>query len=168
MVKRIRIYGEEVLREKAKKVEKIDDYILETLDNMVETMKDAGGVGLAGPQIGVGLTMFVLGVEGVVRKVINPEILYMSEELIEREEGCLSIPGVYKKLERPNIVRVKYLNENGEEVIEEAEGLLSRAFQHEYDHLVGELFVDKLGPVGKKLVSNKLKKLKKISSKESK
>ncbi len=135
---------------------------------MVETMKDAGGVGLAGPQIGVGLTMFVLGVEGVIRKVINPEILYLSKELVEREEGCLSIPGVYKKLERPNVVRVKYLNEKGKVVEEEVDGLLSRAFQHEYDHLVGELFVDKLGPVGKKLINNKLKKLKKLSNKESK
>ncbi len=168
MVERIRIYGEEVLREKAKKVEKLDEYILETLDNMVETMKDAGGVGLAGPQIGVGLTIFVLGVEGVIRKVINPEILYLSKELVEREEGCLSIPGVYKKLERPNVVRVKYLNEKGKVVEEEVDGLLSRAFQHEYDHLVGELFVDKLGPVGKKLINNKLKKLKKLSNKESK
>lgn len=167
MVERIRIYGEDVLREEAVKVEKIDDYILETLDNMVETMIDAGGVGLAAPQIGIGLTMFVLGVEGVIRKVINPEILYLSEELAEREEGCLSIPGVYKKLERPNIVKVRYQNEKGEVVEEEAEGLLSRAFQHEYDHLVGELFVDKLGPVGKKLINNKLKKLKKLSAKES-
>ncbi len=168
MVERIRIYGEKVLREKAKKVEKLDEYILETLDNMVETMKDAGGVGLAGPQIGVGLTIFVLGVEGVIRKVINPEILYLSKELVEREEGCLSIPGVYKKLERPNVVRVKYLNEKGKVVEEEVDGLLSRAFQHEYDHLVGELFVDKLEPVGKKLINNKLKKLKKLSNKESK
>lgn len=167
MVERIRIYGEDVLREEAVKVEKIDGYILETLDNMVETMIDAGGVGLAAPQIGIGLTMFVLGVEGVIRKVINPEILYLSEELAEREEGCLSIPGVYKKLERPNIVKVRYQNEKGEVVEEEAEGLLSRAFQHEYDHLVGELFVDKLGPVGKKLINNKLKKLKKLSAKES-
>jgi peptide deformylase len=80
----------------------------------------------------------------------------------------LSIPGVYKKVKRPESLKIKYLNENGEEVVEEADGLLARAFQHEYDHLEGVLFVDKISPVAKRLVSNKLQKLKRETLKKSK
>lgn len=168
MVERIRIYGEEVLRKKSIDVKEINEEVLTILDNMVETNKEAGGVGLAGPQVGVNLNIFILDINDVVRKVINPEFLELSDDKVEVEEGCLSIPGVYKKVERSARVKIKYTTEDGEEVVEEAEGLLARAFQHEYDHLQGVLFVDKMGPVAKKLASNKLKKLKKLASKEKK
>jgi peptide deformylase len=162
-------YGSNVLREKSKKIEKIDDEIKNLLNNMVETMQNAQGVGLAAPQVGVNIRAFVLDVgDGNIRKVVNPEFLEFSEKLVEQEEGCLSIPGVYKKVKRPESLKIKYLNENGEEVVEEADGLLARAFQHEYDHLEGVLFVDKISPVAKRLVSNKLQKLKRETLKKSK
>lgn len=163
MIYDIKIYGDEILRKKSEKVEIIDDELREVLDNMVETMLDAPGVGLAAPQVGINKMFFVFGIEkDEIRKVINPEILQNSQEIIDFEEGCLSIPGVYKNVQRPEKIKVKYQNEKGEFIQEELDGYLARIFQHEYDHLVGELFVDKIGPVAKKLVANKLKKLKKL------
>jgi len=169
MVYEIRTYGDEALREDALKVEDINEEIVALVDSLVETMKDAGGVGLAAPQIGANKRIFVIDVEdGIVRKVINPEFLEYSDEIVEHEEGCLSIPGVYKKVKRPATVKVKYTNEKGEEVIEEAEGLLSRAFQHENDHLNATLFVDRISPVAKRMVSKKLQMLKKETLKKIK
>ena len=111
--------------------------------------------------------MFVLDTgDGKIRKIINPEFIEISKEEVENEEGCLSIPGIYKKVRRAERVKLKYLNEKGEEIIEEGTELLGRAFQHEYDHLKGELFVDKISPVAKRLVSSKLSKLKKETEKE--
>lgn len=165
MVHKIRIYGNEALREKAEKVEEVNDEIKTLLNDMVETMLDAPGIGLAAPQIGVNKMIFVFGIEeDNIRKVINPEIIEFGKDIVEMEEGCLSIPGVYKNVKRPERIKVKYLNENGEEIVEELDSILARIFQHEYDHLFGELFVDKIGPVGKKLIAKKLQKLKKLSS----
>ena len=167
MVYEIRTFGDEVLREDAIKVEKIDAEIIKLIDDMVDTMNNAGGVGLAAPQVGSNKRIFVIDIEdGIVRKVINPEFLEYSDEIVEHEEGCLSIPGVYKKVKRPARVKIKYQNEKGEEVIEEAEGLLSRAFQHENDHLNSILFVDKISPVAKRMVSKKLQTLKKETLKK--
>ncbi len=169
MIYEIRTYGDEVLREDALKVEEINEEIVEIIDNMVETMRDAGGVGLAAPQVGINKRIFVIDVEdGITRKVINPEFLEYSDEMVEHEEGCLSIPGVYKKVKRPARVKIKYTNEKGEEVVEEAEGLLSRAFQHENDHLNSTLFVDRISPVAKRMVSKKLQMLKKETLKRQK
>lgn len=167
MVLKIRKYGDKVLRETSTPVEKIDEEILKILDDMVDTMKDAQGVGLAAPQVGINKNMFVLDIgDGKIRKIINPEFIEISKEEVENEEGCLSIPGIYKKVRRAERVKLKYLNEKGEEVVEEGTELLGRAFQHEYDHLKGELFVDKISPVAKRLVSSKLSKLKKETEKE--
>lgn len=165
MIHNIKIYGSEALRKETERVEEINDEIRNLLDDMVETMLDAPGVGLAGPQIGVNKMLFVFGTEeDNIKKVINPEILEFSEKMCDYEEGCLSIPGIYKKVERPEKIKVKYQTESGEEVTEELEGMFARIFQHEYDHLFGELFVDKIGPVGKRLISKKLQKLKKLSN----
>ena len=167
MVLKIRKYGDKVLRETSTPVEKIDGEILKILDDMVDTMKDAQGVGLAAPQVGINKNMFVLDIgDGKIRKIINPEFIEISKEEVENEEGCLSIPGIYKKVRRAERVKLKYLNEKGEEVIEEGTELLGRAFQNEYDQLKGELFVDKISPVAKRLVSSKLSKLKKETEKE--
>ena len=167
MIHKIRKYGDPVLRKECDRVEKIDDDILELLDDMVETMHDANGIGLAAPQIGVNKKIFVLDLgDGHIRKVINPEFLEFSDETEENEEGCLSVPGIYKKVKRSSKVKIKYMNEKWEEVTEEAEGLLSRALQHENDHLDAVLFVDKIAPVAKRLVSSKLQKLKKETLKE--
>lgn len=167
MVFEIKKYGSECLRIKSEPVKDIDKDIIKLLDDMVETMHEAKGVGLAAPQIGVNKRIFVIDIgDEKVRKIINPEFLEMSEESEQNEEGCLSIPGIYKSVKRSNRVKMKYLNEKGEEVIEEVEGLLSRAFQHEYDHLEAILFVDKISPIAKRLVSKKLQLLKKESLKK--
>lgn len=167
MVFEIKKYGSECLRVKSEPVQKIDEEIKKLLDDMVETMHEAKGVGLAAPQIGVNKRVFVIDIgDDKVRKVINPEFIEMSEEVEQNEEGCLSVPGIYKGVKRSVKVKIKYLNENGEEVVEEAEGLLSRAFQHEYDHLDAVLFVDKISPIAKRMVAKKLQLLKKETLKK--
>lgn len=154
-------YGNNILRNKSKRVDNIDNNIEELIDNMIATMNQIQGVGLAAPQVGENLRIFVINVgDGNIRKVINPEFLEISKEIEQNEEGCLSIPGIYKKVERAKKIKIRYQNEKGNEVIEEAEDLLARAFQHEYDHLEGILFIDKVSPISKKLISNKLKKIK--------
>ncbi|MGL4392842.1 MAG: peptide deformylase [Fusobacteriaceae bacterium] len=157
----IKKYGSEVLRKKSIDVKDITKEILQLMDDMVETLHDIEGVGLAAPQVGVNLRIFIIDIgDGKVRKVINPMIEY-SDDKIECEEGCLSIPGVYKNVQRSAKVTVKYMNENGEQVEETGSELLGRAFQHEYDHLEGILFTDKLSPVAKRLVKKRLQEISK-------
>ncbi len=168
MLKEIKKYGDPVLRKNAEKVEVVTDEIRTILLDMAETMYEAPGVGLAAPQIGINLRLVVIDTDGVLRKIINPAILEYSLETESCEEGCLSVPGIYEKVRRAKKIKVKYLNEKGEEVIEEVEDLLARAFQHEIDHLDGLLFVDKLSPIGKKLASQKLMRLKKETLKNMK
>lgn len=161
MIYEIKIYGDEALRKKSTEVEVITEEILEILNNMVETMHDVKGIGLAAPQVGVNKRMFVLDIgDRKVRKVINPKLEYFGD-IIECEEGCLSVPGIYRGVKRPERVVITYLDANGETVVEEATELLGRAFQHEYDHLDGILYVDKVSPVSKRLISKKLKNLEK-------
>lgn len=167
MIFEIRTYGDPVLRDKNKEIEKIDDNIREILEEMVETMRDISGIGLAAPQVGINLRMFVVEAEeGVVKKVINPEFLEYSKQCVDHEEGCLSVPGIHRKVKRPESLKVRYLNENGEKIEEELEDLWARAFQHENDHLEGILFVDKIAPVAKRLVSKKLLNMKKETLKK--
>ncbi len=164
---KIVLYGNPTLRKKSEQVElsHINDELKKTLEEMVTLMRKANGVGLAANQINIGKRFFVLEIEGTVKKVINPEIVEASEEMVEYEEGCLSIPGIYKKVVRPEKIKVKYLNENGEEKVEELEEMWSRAFQHEYDHLEGILFTDRISILNKRLISKKLEVLKKDYSK---
>lgn len=169
MIYEIKKYGETVLREIAQEVDKIDDEILEILDNMVETMHSAKGVGLAASQVGISKRIFVCDQgDGVVRKVINPVITPLTEKLMDYEEGCLSVPGIYKKVQRPEKIKIEYLNEKGESVTEEVEGFLAIIMQHEYDHLNAVLFVDKVSPMAKRMISKKLQLLKKETLKEKK
>ena len=117
---------------------------------------------IAAPQVGVSKRVFVCDDgNGVVRKVINPIVVPLTEETQEFEEGCLSVPGIYKKVERPKRVLLKYLNENGEEVEEIAENFLAVVVQHENDHLDGILFVEKISPMAKRLIAKKLANIKK-------
>ena len=153
---KIVLYGHPTLRQKSEKVDVVDDNVRETLDEMVALMRKANGVGLAANQVDIAKRFFVLEHDGVVKKVINPEILEFSDEIADMEEGCLSIPGVFKKVNRPAKIKVKYLNENGEEVVEELEEMWSRAFQHEFDHIEGILFTDKLSAFKKQLIKSKL------------
>lgn len=141
--------GEKVLKEKAQPVAKIDRKIKKLVDDMLETMYDADGVGLAAPQVGVSARIVVLDVgEGPI-ELINPE-------LIEKEgcelgaEGCLSIPGIYGEVERYAKVTVEGLNRTGKKVRITGEGLLARALQHEIDHLEGVLFIERAQSLSKK------------------
>ena len=143
MAKRIiRTDEDPILRKKSRKVDKIDDKILVLLDDMVETMYDANGVGLAAPQIGVLRRIVVIDIGEGPMKLINPEITFTEGEE-EDLEGCLSVPGYNGLVKRPEKLICKYTNENNENIELEAEGFLARAICHELDHLDGILYTDK-------------------------
>lgn len=136
--------GEDILRQKAQPVAEVNDEIRKLAEDMFETMIEADGVGLAGPQVGKNLRMFVAIADDEVRRVfINPQIIKTSEELGDYDEGCLSIPQVYETIRRPVRVTVQALNENGKPFTLDADGLLARIIQHEYDHLDGIVFIDR-------------------------
>ena len=132
-----------MLRQKAKRVSKVDHSIQRLLDDMTETMHAAPGIGLAGNQIGQLLRVVVLDVEDSAFQLVNPEIA-RSEGSVVIEEGCLSLPGYYGDVRRPERVTVRALNRNGKPIKIHADGMLARALQHEIDHLNGVLFTDRL------------------------
>ena len=136
--------GEEVLRKKAEPIAEVNDEIRQLAEDMFETMIEADGVGLAAPQIGKSIRMFVIIADDDVRRVfINPQIIKTSQETGEYDEGCLSIPQVYETIVRPVAVTVQALNENGKPFTLDADGLLARIIQHEYDHLDGIMYIDR-------------------------
>lgn len=135
--------GDPVLREKAAKVPKITPNILKLLDNMADTMYNAGGVGLAAPQIGISKRVIFLDTGDGPLELINPEIKFVTKEIEVGVEGCLSLPGVQAEVERAVGVKVHALNREGKHVELEARKLLARALQHEIDHLNGILISDK-------------------------
>ncbi|EKQ54006.1 MULTISPECIES: peptide deformylase [unclassified Clostridium] len=142
-LRNIRKYGDDVLRRKCREIDKIDDRLLTLIEDMKETMYDAEGVGLAAPQVGVLKRLFVVDVGEGPLVFINPEIIEVSGSQTD-EEGCLSLPGETREVMRPNYVRARALNEKGEEFEIEGEELLARAILHEYDHLNGTLFIDRV------------------------
>jgi peptide deformylase len=143
-IRMIRKDGDEILRKKSKEVKEINDKIITLLDDMAETMYYNEGVGLAAPQIGILKKIVVIDVcdENGLIELINPEIIYTEGEQCE-EEGCLSVPGLYGEVKRPEKVIVKALNRKGEEITIEGTKLLAVALCHEIDHLDGILFIDK-------------------------
>lgn len=144
-IRNIRKNGDEVLRKNCKNITEITPRTIKLINDMADTMYEADGVGLAAPQVGILQRIFVIDVydDYGLRVFINPEILEVSGSQIG-EEGCLSVPGEAAEIERPNYVKVKALNEKGEEFILEATELLARAILHENDHLNGKLFIDYL------------------------
>ncbi|HLS54037.1 MAG TPA: peptide deformylase, partial [Tissierellaceae bacterium] len=142
-LRKIRTEGDPILRKKSRPIDEITDRIKTLLEDMEETMRDAQGVGLAAPQVGILRRAVVIDVGDGIIKMINPEIIDTKGAEID-VEGCLSIPGIAGTVERPEYVKVKFLNEDGEEVLLEGEGLLARAICHEIDHLDGILFTDKV------------------------
>ena len=140
-IRNLRFEGDPILRKTSKEVKEITPKIVELVDDMLETMYESNGVGLAAPQVGILKQIVVIDIgEGPIL-LINPEILETEGEQTG-EEGCLSVPGKSGVVTRPNYVKVKALDENMEEQILEGEGLLARAFCHEIDHLSGKLYVD--------------------------
>lgn len=166
----IYVYGNEVLREEAKNLDINNLDIRKELDELIPqmfaTMEQADGVGLAAPQIGRSIKLLV--VDGTVlaedmpelkefkKVMINPQVLWESEETVEYSEGCLSVPDIHADVVRSEKIRVKYINANYQEVTEEFSGFGCRMVQHELDHLKGILFTDKISPIRKKLIQGKL------------
>lgn len=146
---RITKLGEDVLRQVAVPVEpeEINDEFRVLINEMFETMIEANGVGLAAPQVDISKRFFVVIADDDVRRVfINPQIISTSNDLVDYEEGCLSLPKIYENIKRPSQVTVQALNENGKPFTIEADGLLARIIQHENDHLNGIVFIDKGDP----------------------
>lgn len=142
---KIHTLGDEILRKKAIVIPDIDQSITDLADAMIATMLAGDGIGLAAPQIGEGIRMFVCrGGNDEARVFINPEIIGTSQEIVPYEEGCLSIPGIYTDLIRPAGVSVQAWNLRGRPFTLDAEGILARVIQHEFDHLNGVLFIDHL------------------------
>ncbi len=143
--------GNPVLREKSLPVKEVNDEIRSMIAEMFDLMIEAQGVGLAAPQVGKLLRMFVIIADDEIRRVfINPQIIATSQNLVPYEEGCLSIPKVYENIMRPEKITVNALNEKGKPFTLEADGLLARIIQHEYDHLEGMVFIDRGDPDFKK------------------
>jgi peptide deformylase len=169
MILPIVAYGDPVLKRVATDIEKSYPQLKELIENMFDTMSHASGVGLAAPQIGKDIRLFV--VDGTVletlkdsgfRKVfINAHIVEQSGEEWAYEEGCLSIPGIRENVMRPSKLKIKYVDENFVEKTEEYDGIQARIIQHEHDHLDGKLFVDYLSPLKKQLLKGKLAKISK-------
>ena len=165
-VRPIVIYGDPVLREVSKDVVIFDDNLKVLVSDMIDTVKDAQGLGLAAVQIGVPVRVFLVDLSAVditekLRVFVNPEIVEIENEA-EYEEGCLSFPGIYQKITRPDKVKVKAFDVEGNEFELNVTGLAARAILHEYDHLEGKLFIDHMSSITKTMLSGKLKKLSQV------
>ena len=162
-IKQILTVPNPVLKQVSRSVEIVTDETRALMDDMLETMYDAPGIGLAAIQIGVPLRIIVMDLteaeaEPEPKYFINPEILDDVEELRLWEEGCLSVPDFYEEVERPERVKLRYLNYDGEEVTEWAKGMYSTCIQHEMDHLNGVLFIDHLSRLKRQRAIKKVQK----------
>jgi len=158
MLRPILVLGNPVLRHKAKRITQVDRSIQKLIDDMIETMRAAPGVGLAAPQVGVPLRLAVIEVDDKVTVIVNPEIVKTAGEH-ELDEGCLSVPGFWGRLRRAERVSVKALDRHGKELrIRDAEGLFAQALQHEIDHLDGHLYIDRMDSLDKLQRSEPLRK----------
>jgi len=162
-IRKIELFGSKVLREKAARVEKIDEGILALLDDMVATMRHARGAGLAANQVGVPLRMMVIDLGALegredIRYFINPEIVSAEGEM-DCEEGCLSFPQIFVKTKRPRRIRMKALDREGNPFEIEGEGFISKAMGHELDHLDGILMIDHVSALKREFLKKKIKKL---------
>jgi peptide deformylase len=159
----IRIYGDPILRKTAIPVTSFDNTLKRFVEEMTVTMRTKDGIGLAANQVGKAIRVVVIDPTAGEREpyvLINPELTCLSDETIDEEEGCLSIPTIRLKVRRSKVVSAKALDADGKEIlIEKAEGILARALQHEIDHLNGIMFVDRVSLLQRRLVSAKLKKL---------
>ena len=174
MLRPILIHPNPKLKKVCEPVLEIDDALIELSDDMLETMYHAPGIGLAAPQIGVLNRIIVMDCEkndAANRKpivMINPEIVYSSDEESTYEEGCLSIPEQFAEIKRPTSVQVRWLDKNGTEQEQEFQGLWSTCVQHEIDHLDGKLFIDYLGTIKRQLITRKMQKFKREMTREEK
>ena len=164
-VKKILIEPNKILRQISKNVEKVGDEERALMDDMLDTMYDAPGIGLAAIQIGVPKRIIVMDISRDEDKkepmyFVNPIIINKNDEKAKYEEGCLSVPGQFAEIERPNACDVEFLNYEGKKQILKADGLLATCIQHEIDHLEGILFIDYLSKLKKSMIIKKLSKIK--------
>ncbi len=161
-------YGNPVLRRKGDPVTSFDDGFRETVAKMRETMLQSDGVGLAAQQVGISQRFFIMGIpndpkhregERTWYVIANPELVNPSETEVLMEEGCLSFPGLYVEVYRPETITVKYQDEFGEHHELHADGYIARVILHEYDHLEGILFIDRISPLKRSLLRKRLKAL---------
>ena len=162
-IRSILVHPDPRLRKSAARVEVVDDGVRALADDMLATMYEAPGIGLAATQLGVMKQVFVMDCAGKDEPaepmvLINPEITHFGEQMQVTEEGCLSIPELYYEVERPNEVTVKYTDLDGKEVVREAEGKLAVCIQHELDHLDGVLYIDYLSRLKRDRVIKKFDK----------
>lgn len=174
MILPIYLYGSEVLRKENLEADINDrEGLAKLLADMEETLKVADGCGLAAPQVGVNLRVVIVDgtdlsdtydyLKDFKRVMINPVVLEESEETCEFSEGCLSVPGIYAEVRRPSRIKVEYYNENLEKVVEEFDRFGCRMVQHELAHLEGNLFVDEVSPIRRKMIAKKLQNISKGS-----
>ena len=172
MILPIYLYGSEILRRENVDVDLNDkEGIAKLLGDMWETLKNADGCGLAAPQVGVNLRVVIVDgtdltetydyLKDFQRVMINPVVLEESEDTCEYSEGCLSVPGLYAEVRRPSRIKVEYYNENLEKVVEEFDRFGCRMVQHELSHLEGNLFVDNVSPIRRKMLQRKLQAISK-------
>lgn len=173
MILPIYTYGQPVLRKQAKDIDSDYPELSQLIENMYETLSASEGIGLAAPQIGRDIRLVVIDLdvlkedlpeyEGFRHAFINPHILGYDEEAPRdtMEEGCLSIPGIHEKVTRPTRVHVSYMDEQFQKHDEWVGGYLARVMQHEFDHLDGTMFVDRVAPLRKSLIMGKLKSIQK-------
>lgn len=166
MILPIYLYGQPVLRKETKEIDKDYPNLKELIDNMFETMYNAEGIGLAAPQVGLDIRMFIVDLEpladdepkyaGFKKVFINPRIIEEKGEMVKMNEGCLSLPGLSEAVERESTIRIQYLDENFNAHDEEYTDFFARCIQHEYDHIEGVLFIDHISPIRKQLIKSKL------------
>lgn len=173
MIRPVYLLGRPELRDVTRRIESDSDELQELIDDMIETMHGASGIGLAAPQVGRGERLFVVDVSAMRESLeeegidvpeqpmvfINASIVDESEESAEFEEGCLSIPEIHEIVIRPEAVRIRYLNRNFEQQEDEFTGMLARVIQHEYDHVDGVLFIDHLSPLRRRLLKRRLEEI---------
>lgn len=162
----ITVYGDSVLRGKTEKIKAVDDKLISDIQNMFATMRHASGIGLAGNQMNLNKSLFIIdlkGVEGYEKfkpvVMINPEILEVSDETVIFEEGCLSLPNLRADVERPSQIKVRYLDTDEKENEIEADELFARVILHEYDHLIGKMIPDRVTPELRRKLKNELIKI---------
>ena len=169
MLLKILLFPDPRLRTVASKVENVNAEIKSLCDNMLETMYESGGIGLAATQVNIHKKIIVIDISPEKNSplvLINPEIKVLSSETeMEYEEGCLSVPGFFEVINRPDSIEVSALNRNGEEINIKADGFLAVVIQHENDHLLGKVFVDYLSGLKRQRIKKQLIKQKRVAAK---
>ncbi len=166
MIRPVAVYGHPVLREETMKLKTGDENLAQLIKDMWSTMYRCDGIGLAAPQIGMALRLFVIDADvfkdeypelkGFKKVFINAQLEVLDGKKCRLNEGCLSLPGIHEKVTRPNRIRIYYYDENFTHHTEVYEGFAARIIQHEYDHIEGKLFIDYLNPIKKLLLKSKL------------